>query len=91
MPQQFGTAEEARAMIDRAVAALKSEEAKALRDFNGTKNKLFHDRDLYISCFDTAFTKLKGADTWKFAIRRCCKCRCNNPPAHGNEPQCEYE
>jgi hypothetical protein len=32
--QQFGTAEEARAMLDRAVAGLKSDEAKALRDFN---------------------------------------------------------
>ena len=49
--QQFGTAEEARAMLDRATAALKSDETKALRDFNDTKNKLFHDRDLYISCF----------------------------------------
>ena len=32
--QQFGTAEEARAMLDRAVDGLKSDEAKALRDFN---------------------------------------------------------
>jgi hypothetical protein len=43
--QQFGTAEEARAMLDRAAAALKSDEAKALRDFNDTNNKLFHARD----------------------------------------------
>ena len=60
---QFGTAEEARAMLDHAVAALKSDEAKALRDFNDTKNKLFHDRDLYISCFDTSdgkFTAFPG-------------------------------
>jgi cytochrome c len=61
--QQFGTAEEARAMLDRAAAALKSDEAKALRDFNDTKNKLFHDRDLYISCFNTSdgkFTAFPG-------------------------------
>jgi cytochrome c len=61
--QQFGTAEEARAMLDRATAALKSDEAKALRDFNDTKNKLFHDRDLYISCFNTSdgkFTAFPG-------------------------------
>jgi cytochrome c len=61
--QQFGTAEEARAMLDRAVAGLKSDEAKALRDFNDTNNKLFHDRDLYISCFnmsDGKFTAFPG-------------------------------
>ena len=61
--QQFGTAEEARAMLDRAAAALKSDEAKALRDFNDMKNKLFHDRDLYISCFNTSdgkFTAFPG-------------------------------
>jgi hypothetical protein len=61
--QQFGTAEEARAMLDRAAAALKSDEAKALRDFNDTNNKLFHDRDLYISCFNTSdgkFTAFPG-------------------------------
>jgi cytochrome c len=62
--QQFGTAEEARAMLDRAAAALKSDEAKALRDFNDTKNKLYHDRDLYISCFNTSdgkFTAFPGS------------------------------
>jgi hypothetical protein len=46
--QSFGTAEEARAMLDRAVAALKSDEAKALREFNDADNKEFHDRDLYV-------------------------------------------
>jgi len=61
--QQFGTAEEASAMLDRAAAALKHDEAKALRDFNDTNNKLFHDRDLYISCFNTSegkFTAFPG-------------------------------
>jgi hypothetical protein len=61
--QQFGTAEEARAMLDRAIAALRSDEAKALRDFNDGNNKLFHDRDLYISCFNTSdgkFTAFPG-------------------------------
>ena len=50
-------------MLDHAVAALKSDEAKALRDFNDTKNKLFHDRDLYVSCFNTSngkFTAFPG-------------------------------
>jgi hypothetical protein len=61
--QQFGTAEEARAMLDRAAASLQSNEAKALHDFNDTNNKLFHDRDLYISCFNTSdgkFTAFPG-------------------------------
>jgi hypothetical protein len=61
--QQFGTTEEARAMLDRVAAALKGDEAKALRDFNDTNNKLFHDRDLYISCFNTSdgkFTAFPG-------------------------------
>ncbi len=52
--QSFGSAEEARAMLDRAVAALKSDAAKALSEFNNADNKEFHDRDLYISCFNIA-------------------------------------
>jgi hypothetical protein len=44
--QNFGTAEEARAMLDRAVAALKSDEARALRELNDADNKEFHDRSL---------------------------------------------
>ena len=50
-------------MLDRAAAALKNDEAKALRAFNDTNNKLFHDRDLYISCFNTSdgkFTAFPG-------------------------------
>jgi len=50
-------------MLDRAAGALKTNEAKALRDFNDTNNKLFHDRDLYISCFNTSdgkFTAFPG-------------------------------
>jgi len=62
--EQFGTADEARAMLDRAVTALKSDEAAALRAFSDPNNKQFHDRDLYVSCFDTSngrFTAFPGA------------------------------
>jgi hypothetical protein len=52
--EQFGTADEARAMLDRAIAALKSDEVTALRAFSDTKNKQFHDRDLYVSCFNAS-------------------------------------
>lgn len=50
--QQLGTAEEAKAMLDRAIVALKSNEAKALSEFNDPKNKQFHDRDLYVFCYN---------------------------------------
>jgi hypothetical protein len=52
--EQFGTADEARAMLDRAIAALKSDETTALRAFSDANNKQFHDRDLYISCFNAS-------------------------------------
>jgi cytochrome c len=59
--QSFGSAEEARAMLDRAVVALKSDEAKALREFNDADNKEFYDRDLYVSCFNIADGKFTAA------------------------------
>jgi hypothetical protein len=49
--QQAGTAAEARAMFDRAVAALKANEAAALAAFNDKSNKDYHDRDLYVFCY----------------------------------------
>jgi cytochrome c len=58
--QSFGTAEEARAMLDH-VAALKSDKGKALREFNDPDNKQFHDRDLYVSCFNISDGKFTAA------------------------------
>ncbi len=50
---QFGTAEEAKAMLERAVAAVKEDKAKALDMFNkGTGG--FKDRDLYVFCANTS-------------------------------------
>ena len=49
--QELGTAEQAKAMLGRAIAALKSNEATALSEFNDPNNKEFHDRDLYVFCF----------------------------------------
>lgn len=49
--QQFGTAAEAKAMFDRAVAALKTNESTALAVFNDKDNKNYHDRDLYVFCY----------------------------------------
>jgi hypothetical protein len=43
----FGTAEEAKAMLERAVAAVKEDKAKALDMFNKGEGG-FKDRDLYV-------------------------------------------
>src|SRR5262245_40999631 len=48
-----GTAEEARAMLDKAVAAVKADKAKALDTFNEGRDG-FLDRDLYVFCGRTA-------------------------------------
>src|ERR1700694_595987 len=45
--QQFGTAAEARAVLDRAVTELKANPSGAIAKFNDKDNKQFHDRDLY--------------------------------------------
>ncbi len=62
---QFGTAAEARAMLDKAVAAVRADKNKALAAFNaGTDG--FKDRDLYPFCADassgtfTAHPTLRG-------------------------------
>jgi hypothetical protein len=46
---EFGTAEEAKAMLDRVVTALKDDKRKALENFNNG-NGGFKDRDLYVLC-----------------------------------------
>ena len=61
----FGTAEEAKAMLERAVAAVKEDKAKALDMFNKGEGG-FKDRDLYVFCANasdgvlTAHPHLKG-------------------------------
>ena len=47
--QQGGTAQEARAMLDKAVTAVKADKTKALDLFN-TGEGGFRDRDLYVFC-----------------------------------------
>ena len=46
-----GTAAEAKAMLEKAVAAVKADKAKALAAFNGGTDG-FKDRDLYPFCFN---------------------------------------
>ena len=50
---QFGTAEEAKAMLEKAVAAVKEDKAKALDMFNNGEGG-FKDRDLYVWCANAA-------------------------------------
>ena len=52
-PGQFGNANEAKAMLAKAVAALKADKAKALDIFNKGEGG-FLDRDLYPFCFNVS-------------------------------------
>jgi len=62
---QFGTEQEAKAMLERAVAALQENKEKALEMFNKGQGG-FKDRDLYVFCANasdgvlTAHPYLKG-------------------------------
>ena len=61
---QGGTPEEAKAMLERAVAAVNADEAAALKAFTaGTEG--FKDRDLYVFCGDAAdgLTTAHGANS----------------------------
>jgi len=64
---RFGTAAEAKAMLERAVTELKADATKALAKFNPGSDG-FKDRDLYVFCFDmtsgkfTAHPSLMGQD-----------------------------
>jgi hypothetical protein len=55
--QQGGTAQEARAMLDKAVAAVKTDKTKALDTFNKGEGG-FRDRDLYVFCANVTDAKL---------------------------------
>jgi hypothetical protein len=54
---KFGTALEARAMLDKAVTAVKADKTKALDMFNKGEGG-FLDRDLYPFCFNTSDAKI---------------------------------
>ena len=54
--QGLGTAAEAKAMLEKAIAELKANEATALAKFNKADGG-FKDRDLYVFCFDATTAK----------------------------------
>lgn len=49
---EFGTAQEARVMLERAIVVLKQDQNIAFAKFNRGEDG-FRDRDLYVFCFDT--------------------------------------
>ena len=54
---QFGTATEAKAMLEKAVAAVKADKSKALAMFNNGEGG-FKDRDLQPFCFNISDGKI---------------------------------
>ena len=48
---EYGTAEEAKAMLERAVKAVQNDKEAALKDFNNG-SKMFKQNDLYVFCYD---------------------------------------
>ena len=50
---EFGTAAEARAMLEKAVAAVEADKTKALAMFNSEEGG-FRDRDLYVFCVNAS-------------------------------------
>ena len=74
--QQFGTAAEAKAMLEKAVAELKANESGAVAKFND-KAGGFRDRDLYVFCYnmtDGKFTAhpnpaLMGSDVRQLKVK----------------------
>jgi hypothetical protein len=63
---KFGTAQEARTMLDRAVAAVKQDKTKALAMFNSGEGG-FKDRDLYVLCANASDGIITASPTKKGA------------------------
>ena len=59
----FGTPEEAKAMLERAVAAVKQDKAKALDMFNKGEGD-FKDRDLYVWCANASDGIVTATPYW---------------------------
>ena len=60
---ELGTAEQARAMLERAAAALKADQDAALKAFNDENNKDFRDRDMFVYCFNLADGKFTAYES----------------------------
>ena len=62
----FGTPEEAKAMLERAVTAVKEDKAKALDMFNKGEGG-FKDRDLYVWCANASDGIITATPYWNRA------------------------
>jgi hypothetical protein len=60
---QYGTAEEAKAMLNKAVAAVQEDKAKALDMFNKGEGG-FKDRDLYVFCANASDGIVTATPYW---------------------------
>ena len=60
---QYGTAEEAKAMLNKAVAAVQEDKAKALDMFNKGEGR-FKDRDLYVFCANASDGIVTATPYW---------------------------
>jgi hypothetical protein len=49
--EEFGTLNEAKALLDRAIIAIKEDRAAAIASFNRNDPR-YRDRDLFVFCFD---------------------------------------
>ena len=61
---ELGTAQEAKAMLEKAVVAVKEDKAKALEMFNKGEGG-FKDRDLYVWCANASDGILTAHPTYK--------------------------
>jgi len=59
---EFGTREEAKAMLDKAVTAMKENKEKALAMFNNGESG-FKDRDLYVLCANASDGAITASPT----------------------------
>ena len=50
-------------MLDHAVGALRFNESAALNEFNDPNNKQFHDRDLYVFCYNLSDGKITAYES----------------------------
>jgi signal transduction histidine kinase len=61
---QYGTAEDAKAMLEKAVAAVKADKTKAVEMFNSGEGG-FKDRDLYVFCANASDAIMTAHPTQK--------------------------
>ena len=59
---EYGTIEEAKAMLDRAIAEVKANKPAAIAKFNHN-DRQFRDRDLFVFCFGAEDAKLTAHES----------------------------